>query len=400
MPDAPQPFVIRTFPLGLHLGENKMAIAPYGYHGQTQILIGSKKLYAFNLLGELLWEFETKGNVKEICNFANCDLSDQLVIFAGRVSETLLSGGEILLFTKFSSHAYYFAGGQKPRNEICFEEELTALGISKSLNDEIDFVCIASCNPTNRSKGILQLYSTAGSRLWKCSLSSCITKLNFLYQDDRQVTWLTGSKQGTLASFNSSGRINWEQQVSNDEIVSIKTTHSSSASTRIAVGGKAGDISLVAVNGKTLWRQNEKSVLLDLACMDVNEDGEDEILAVFTNHICCYKQSGEIFWRIEFNERIWSFDHCPSLDQEIIVCAGDQVQIINVSDGSLNWNTTLNGRGVACCTWSSNGQTWWAVCIQADQSNWKILDWFGSEQLYLGVIGRKSIHVQDLQHVG
>ena len=394
MPTESQSFVIRNFPVELLSEGENTVISPYDYQGQIQILVGSKKLHAFNLLGEHLWAFETKGNLKEICHFTNCDLSDRLVIFAERISETLLSAGELLLFTKCDGHAYYFTGGQKPKSEICFEEKLTALGIGKSPIDGTDLICIATCNPTNESRGTLQLYSVSGDQLCKCSLSPCITKLHFVYQNDQQVAWLAGNKQGILTSLNPSGQVDWELQVSKDEIISIEILYLSPASTRIAVGGKAGDVSLVAVDGKTLWSHNEKSDLLGLVCVDVNKDGEDEILAVFANHACCYRQSGEIYWRIEFNERIWSFDHCLSSDQEIIVCVGDQVQIINACDGSLNWKAYLNGKGVACCSWSSNGQSQWAVCIQAKQSDWKIFNWFGSKQLYLGVIGHIPIHIQ------
>jgi outer membrane protein assembly factor BamB len=367
MPSESQLYLVWSFPLELLSEGEQPIVASYFQNGQQQILAGYRKLYAFNLVGQPQWNFELKGNVMDIFTCPADDQTDKVVLSSGKTSDILLSSANLLTYIDHEAYIYSLDEVQTPKIELTFsDEEISALEVCKLPQDDAPWICVATSRKGHWSKGKskLQVYVLKRRVLWERSFPTVITKLKYLIDRGNDLCLFAGTARGDLISFDSLGDIKWDRPALKGEIAYLSIAHSSKNLFQIVVAGKTGNISSLSTNGDLCWSDQGLSAPCGISCIDVDEDGEDEILIAFTDRLSCYHQSGDILWSTRFTNRIQAFNLSFSQAKEILVCSGQNALILNSRDGSHLHKLELQGKVRACCGWKSGIQTGWAVCIE------------------------------------
>ncbi|MBE0688335.1 MAG: hypothetical protein IH585_20270 [Anaerolineaceae bacterium] len=391
MPPEIQPFLSWSSNLGFLTEGHYPVVTSCFQNGQLQILVGNKNLYAFNLLGKPLWTFETKGLLKKIVPLSIEQNSNKFIIYSESTSDVLVSSANLLTYTYSQGNIYFFEEEQNPKIKLTFhQQKLSSLEICSSLLNDSLWICMGITKLGHRSNGLLQILDINGNTIWERAFSSPVTSLKCCMNSDKEFCLLAGTELGELIALDCLGNIKWERKALNEKVTILCIANSSKDSFQLVVGGKLGNFSVCSLSGDLLWSDQGKSVLLGISCMDVDEDGEDEILTFFADRLSCYRLSGDILWTVRFENEVLSFNPPIALDKEIMICSGEDALILDAGNGSLLWKINLQGQGVACCKWESDDQSGWVVCIEKKPKR-KMIGIPKYNQLFLGLITHKSV---------
>jgi len=117
----------------------------------------------------------------------------------------------------------------------------------------------------------------------------------------------TGTEYGEVIAFLTTGQLIWRQQVSDKRVMRIRVA-SSGHEDCVVIAISDGTVAVYSLEGSSEWKQADKSSLADMCCMDINGDGEDEIIVGTLLIFTATAVRERTIWTTSLGSRLASFD--------------------------------------------------------------------------------------------
>lgn len=347
--------------------------------GDLEVLVGLQKLHVLNELGSCEWAFGVRGDLEAIAVGHAHSGSRLITVGTSRVFDVIVSSAGAISVLQCEGLVYFLT----PQGVLLLETSLlggmiTIATLLDCDSDGQDELCAGIKGIGPRTSGKVVLISQEGAVNWRHAIESPVSALLAHGFGNGKPRIFAGTERGELLALSSAGRLIWQRQVGNDQVMCIRVASSSKHEDCLVVGVRDGTSAVFSLAGSLRWKHVGSLPVVDLCCVDVNGDAEDEVIVGYLDAIHCMGLHGAPMWKVPVGGRLTSLDLLSmqhQSDAQLLACADSTGLILSAATGLVVCDLQLGGYGLVCRALRSRKTPGWVVCVARPAKNllWRLL---------------------------